>query len=136
MKKLKILIVEGNLTSENKNFKDAGIQTHTESLKESITNYNNNINYEILNPSSEDNFNKIIGKLESFDGLVWGGSSLNIYHDTPEIKRQIFFMKECFNKVKNIFHSLLCYILRHVQGHYHMNQDGFYQCNLFLLALK
>ena len=103
MKKLKILIVEGNLTSENKNFKDAGIQTHTESLKESIANYNDNVNYEILNPSSEDNFNKIIVKLESFDGLVWGGSSLNIYNDTPEIKRQIFFMKECFNKVKNIF---------------------------------
>ena len=52
MKKLKILIVEGNLTSENKNFKDAGIQTHTESLKESIANYNDNVNYEILNPSS------------------------------------------------------------------------------------
>ena len=60
MKKLKILIVEGNLISENKDFKDAGIQTHTESLKESIANYNDNVNYEILNPSSEDNFNKII----------------------------------------------------------------------------
>jgi GMP synthase (glutamine-hydrolysing) len=103
MKNLKLLIVEGNLISENKNFKDVGIQTHTESLKESISNYNNNINYEILNPSSEDNFNKIIEKLESFDGLVWGGSSLNIYNDTPEIKRQIIFMKECFNKVKHIF---------------------------------
>ena len=68
MKNLNLLIVEGNLASENKNFKDVGIQTHTESLKESISNYNNNINYEILNPSSEDNFNKIIEKLESFDG--------------------------------------------------------------------
>ena len=100
---IKLLIVEGNLQEENQNFKNAGIQTHTESLKESIANYNDNVNYEILNPSSEDNFNKIIVKLESFDGLVWGGSSLNIYNDTPEIKRQIFFMKECFNKVKNIF---------------------------------
>ena len=59
MKKLKILIVEGNLTSENKNFKDAGIQTHTESLKESIANYNDNVNYEILNPSN-------INKYESY----------------------------------------------------------------------
>ena len=95
MKKLSLLVVEGNLLSENKNFKDAGIQTHTESLKESISNYQKKINYEILNPSSEENFNKIINKLESFDGMVWGGSSLNIYNDTPEIRRQIYFMKEC-----------------------------------------
>ena len=39
MKNLKILIVEGNLQSENINFKKAGIQTHTESLKDSIANY-------------------------------------------------------------------------------------------------
>ena len=63
MKKLNLLVVEGNLLSENKNFKDAGIQTHTESLKESISNYQKKINYEILNPSSEENFNKIINKL-------------------------------------------------------------------------
>ena len=36
MNDLNILIVEGNLEEENKNFSDAGIQTHTESLKESL----------------------------------------------------------------------------------------------------
>ena len=41
-------------------------------------------------------------KLSNYDGLIWGGSSLNIYNDTPEIKRQIEFMKECQKKVKNI----------------------------------
>ena len=30
---IKLLIVEGNLQEENQNFKNAGIQTHTESLK-------------------------------------------------------------------------------------------------------
>ena len=102
MKEISLLVVEGNLASENKNFNEAGIQTHTESLKESIANYHNKINYSVLNPSSEENFNEIISKLESFDGIVWGGSSLNIYNDTPEIRRQIYFMKECFKKVKNI----------------------------------
>ena len=103
MKEISLLVVEGNLASENKNFKEAGIQTHTESLKESIANYHNKINYSVLNPSSEESFTEIISKLESFDGIVWGGSSLNIYNDTPEIRRQIYFMKECFKKVKNIF---------------------------------
>jgi GMP synthase (glutamine-hydrolysing) len=41
-------------------------------------------------------------KLLKYDGLVWGGSSLNIYNDTPEIRKQIEFMKECQKKVKNI----------------------------------
>ena len=100
MKEINLLVVEGNLESENKNFKEAGIQTHTESLKESIANYHNKINYSVLNPSSEKNFNEIISKLESFDGIVWGGSSLNIYNDTPEIRRQIYFMKECFKNIK------------------------------------
>ena len=33
---IKLLIVEGNLQQENQNFKNAGIQTHTESLKDSL----------------------------------------------------------------------------------------------------
>ena len=37
-----------------------------------------------------------------YDGLIWGGSSLNIYNNTIEIKKQIEFMKECQKKVKNI----------------------------------
>ena len=32
----KILIVEGNLREENQSFSAAGIQTHTESLKDSL----------------------------------------------------------------------------------------------------
>ena len=31
-----ILIVEGNLREENENFSKVGIQTHTESLKDSL----------------------------------------------------------------------------------------------------
>ena len=36
----KILIVEGNLKEENLNFSRAGIQTHTESLIESLNHLN------------------------------------------------------------------------------------------------
>ncbi len=102
MKDLNLLVVEGNLESENNNFKKAGIPTHTESLKDSVNNYRQNIKYDVLNPSSEENFDEIIPNLAKYDGLVWGGSSLNIYNDTPEIRRQIFFMQQCFKHVKNI----------------------------------
>tara|TARA_A100001015_G_scaffold208629_1_gene233442 strand:+ start:183 stop:965 length:783 start_codon:yes stop_codon:yes gene_type:complete len=98
----KILIVEGNLKEENENFSNAGIQTHTESLMDSLNYLNNKLKFEIVNPSSDFNIDNVEKKLISYDGLIWGGSSLNIYNDTIEIKKQIDFMKECQKKVKNI----------------------------------
>ena len=102
MRNFNILIVEGNLREENKNFSEVGIQTHTESLMDSLKYFSHSLNFEVVNPSSDKNLDLVNSKLSSYDGLIWGGSSLNIYNDTPEIKRQIEFMKECQKKVKNI----------------------------------
>ncbi len=98
----KILIVEGNLKEENLNFSRAGIQTHTESLIESLNHFNKKLELDVVNPSSDENIDIIKDKLIMYDGLIWGGSSLNIYNNTIEIKKQIEFMKECQKKVKNI----------------------------------
>ena len=98
----KILIVEGNLREENQSFSAAGIQTHTESLKDSLAFFTDKLETHVVNPSSDENIDKNIDALESYDGLIWGGSSLNIYNNTPEIKRQIDFMKECQKKIKKI----------------------------------
>ena len=102
MSNLNILIVEGNPIEENKNFSEAGIQTHTESLKDSLNHFTNNLTFDVVNPSSDENLDLVNEKLSNYDGLIWGGSSLNIYNNTPQIKRQIEFMKECQKKVKNI----------------------------------
>jgi GMP synthase (glutamine-hydrolysing) len=98
----KILIVEGNTAEENGSFTDAGIKTHTESLRESLKYISKDLIIDVVNPSSDKNIDSFNDKLHTFDGLIWGGSSLNIYNDTPEIKKQIEFMKNCQNKVKNI----------------------------------
>ena len=98
----KILIVEGNPAEENQQFTIAGIQTHTESLKHSLSYFTDNLIIDVVNPSSDKNIKEIANNLESYDGLIWGGSSLNIYNDTPEIRRQIEFMKECQKKIKKI----------------------------------
>ena len=98
----KILIVEGNTAEENGSFTEAGIKTHTESLKESLDYLNTELILEVVNPSSDKNIQFFNDKLKSYDGLIWGGSSLNIYNNTQEIRRQIEFMKNCQNKVKNI----------------------------------
>ena len=98
----KILIVEGNLKEENNNFSKSGIPTHTESLKESLSFFTNSLDLDVINPSSDTNINSVIKDLKKYDGLIWGGSSLNIYNDCIEIRRQISFMKECFKNIKRI----------------------------------
>ncbi len=102
MKNLNLLVVEGNLQEENQSFKDSGIQTHSESLKDSLSYYTNNLNIEVFNPCAEKSFDKIIPNLKKYNGLIWGGSSLNIYNDCIEIRRQISFMNECFKHIKKI----------------------------------
>ena len=98
----KILLVEGNLREANQEFTDNGIKTHTESLKDSIDYFTNNLEVDSINPSSDKNIFDKVKDLKKYDGLIWGGSSLNIYSDTLEIKKQIEFMKECQNQIKNI----------------------------------
>ena len=102
MKNLNLLVVEGNLQKENENFIKSGIQTHTESLKDSLSHYSKNLNIDIFNPSSEISFEKILPNIKKYEGLIWGGSSLNIYNDSIEVRRQISFMKECFKNIKKI----------------------------------
>jgi GMP synthase (glutamine-hydrolysing) len=102
MKKINILVVEGNLEKENDNFRNNGIQTHAESLKDSLGYYTKDLNIEVFNPCSEKTFDNILPKLKKYDGLIWGGSSLNIYNDCIEIRRQISFMNECFKNIKKI----------------------------------
>ena len=98
----KILLVEGNLREANQEFTANGIKTHTESLRESIDYFTNDLEIDSVNPSSDKNIFDIVKDLNKYDGLIWGGSSLNIYSDTMEIRRQLEFMKECQKKVKNI----------------------------------
>ena len=98
----KILLVEGNLREANQEFSANGIKTHTESLRESIDYFTKDLEIDSVNPSSDKNIFDTVKDLNKYDGLIWGGSSLNIYSDTFEIRRQIEFMKECQKKVKNI----------------------------------
>ena len=102
MKNINLLVVEGNIQKENDNFRNYGIQTHAESLKNSLQYYTKDLSIDVFNPCSEKSFDKILPNLDKYDGLIWGGSSLNIYNDCIEIRRQISFMKECFKNINKI----------------------------------
>ena len=65
----KILIVEGNLQEENQSFSEAGIQTHTESLKDSLAFFTDKLETHVVNPSSDENIDQNIDALESYDRI-------------------------------------------------------------------
>ena len=71
MKKLSILICEGNTPEEGKIFQEAGIPTHTESLKESLSYYNKDLSIDVLNPCLKLNLNQIIPKLKTIYEDYW-----------------------------------------------------------------
>ena len=69
---LKLLVVEGNLIEENQNFKKAGIETHTESLADSLSFFNKHIDLDVVNPSSDKNIMNKVKDLNKYNGLVIG----------------------------------------------------------------
>ena len=74
----KILIVEGNLREENQSFSAAGIQTHTESLKDSLAYFTDKLETHVVNPSSDENINNNIDlnelSLMAFEDPSTGGN--------------------------------------------------------------
>ena len=62
----KILIVEGNTREENSEFTEVGINTHTESLIDSINFYEKKVDIDIANPSSDKNLDKTAQNLEKY----------------------------------------------------------------------
>ena len=65
MKNLNLLIVEGNIQKENENFKQNGIPTHAESLKESLSYYTKDLNIDVFNPCSEKTLKKYYQRLKN-----------------------------------------------------------------------
>ena len=66
--KKKILIVEGNTREENNEFTNVGINTHTESLIESIDFYEKKLDIDIANPSSDKNLENSIEIIRRKEG--------------------------------------------------------------------
>ena len=61
----KILVAEGNLQEENQSFTEAGIQTHTESLKDSLNYFTDELKFDVVNPSSDQNIHLILNHIQN-----------------------------------------------------------------------
>jgi len=103
MSQLKVLIVEGNTHEENLKFQKLSNQPQSFNFKDNIKKYYPNTEIDIVNPSTENEVEKFIPQLNKYDGIIWGGSTMNIYDNTIEIRRQIDFAKKLFEFEKKIF---------------------------------
>ena len=103
MDKLKLLIVEGNTKEENSNFNNAGCVPQSENFRQHIRTLEPNSAIDIVEPLNDNSISKIISSLKKYDGVVLTGSTLRIQDTSEEVKRQIKFVKTCFEHGKKIF---------------------------------
>jgi len=103
MRKLKILIVEGNSEEENKNFSNAGCVPQSDNFKKHIEKIQPNIEVDIIQPGNVNSVSKIMSSLSKYDGVVLTGSTLRINDNSQEVKKHIEFAKTCFKNSKKIF---------------------------------
>ena len=82
MKNLNLLVVEGNIQKENDNFREYGIQTHAESLKNSLEFYSKDLNarMDLLVAASMGStaFQKGLGAIHSLSHPV--NAQFNVHH--------------------------------------------------------
>jgi len=94
MKNLNILIVEGNTQEENLKLQKLSNQPQSFNFRNNILKYYPDAVIDIVTPSTKNEASKFIPELNKYDGIIWGGSTLNIYEDKPEIRRQLEFAKK------------------------------------------
>ena len=103
MKKLSLLIVEGNTKEENVNFNDAGCVPQSQNFKKHIKKIEPNSEIDIVEPVDDNSTSKIISSLKKYEGIVLTGSTLRLNEDINEVKKHIEFAKTCFKHEKKIF---------------------------------
>ena len=103
---MNILIVDGNEKEASQKYTNLGMDTQYEVYKKVLENLSyNKLNISIIHPSVNNNYLPKGVNLEDFNGIVWTGSTLNIYDMTPSIINQINLAKTLFTKKNKIFGS-------------------------------
>tara|TARA_R110002096_G_scaffold435548_1_gene661472 strand:- start:139788 stop:140630 length:843 start_codon:yes stop_codon:yes gene_type:complete len=102
---LKLLIVEGNTREGRDLAEKAGSLTQSNLYEKTIRFLREDADCTIAYPADVDHVLPAGEDLEQYDGIIWTGSSLNIYDNDTAITRQIDFMKECFKRDVKIFGS-------------------------------
>ena len=103
MKKLKILVVEGNTKEENVNFNQAGCVSQSENFSEHIKMHEPDCEVDIIEPADNSSMEKIISSLKKYNGVILTGSTLRINDNSEEVKKHIEFTRRCFEHTNYIY---------------------------------
>ena len=102
---MNLLIVNGYDKNGWNKLQKNGLQHICDFYRDQLLGINSKINTTYIHPSIELNKTYSEDFFNSFHGIVWTGSSLNIYDNTKEIKNQITLMKKLSKLELNIFGS-------------------------------
>ena len=103
---IKILIVDGNKQNSTDILKSVGIKAQYEEYNDVLNKIApSKLNIQIIHPAVKEDFLPLNINLDNFHGVVWTGSTLNIYDQTPSIIRQIELAKLLLTKKNVIFGS-------------------------------
>ncbi|MDC3322038.1 hypothetical protein OAV49_01175 [Alphaproteobacteria bacterium] len=102
---MNLLIVNGYDKNGWNKLQKNGLQHICDFYRDQLLGINSKINTTYIHPSIELNKTYSEDFFNSFHGIVWTGSSLNIYDNTKEIKNQISLMKKLSKLKLNIFGS-------------------------------
>ena len=103
---MKILIVDGNKKNSTDILKSVGIKAQYEEYNDVLNKIApSKLNIQIIHPAVKEDFLPLNINLDNFHGVVWTGSTLNIYDQTPPIIRQIELAKLLLTKKNVIFGS-------------------------------
>ncbi|MBL4604074.1 MAG: type 1 glutamine amidotransferase [Emcibacteraceae bacterium] len=102
---LNLLIIEGNVREVREKTVASGQIVQSALYKKAVLFLRPDAHCNIVNPADEDADLPSVEALEEYDGIIWTGSSLNIYENDLAISRQVEFMKRCFEGKIKIFGS-------------------------------
>lgn len=102
---MKLLVIEGNTGQARAAANEAGLMTQSALYVATLQKLAPGVDTQVICPSDPESQLPSGAGLEDYDGIVWTGSSLNVYDRTPEIERQISLMRRCFERKTRIFGS-------------------------------
>jgi len=103
---MNILIIDGNEKKVSDKYIEVSMSTQYDLYKKVLKDLLNiEFNIEIIHPACIENYLSKGLNLDDFQGVIWTGSSLNIYNLSSPIQRQIELAKELLNKKNKIFGS-------------------------------
>jgi len=94
---LRFLVLDGYSRAGRDDLATGGASTAGKLYERMLKSAYDKAEVDILYPADPDATLPHGAGIGDYDGIAWTGSSLTVYHDTPEVKAQIDFQREVFS---------------------------------------